>query len=140
MKTTEVGKRWLVRFEAGEKLPESLLALTTQENWNSGSISGLGGVKNVALAYYDLSARQYVPIPVEGIVELVSLVGNLARVEGKPFWHLHAAVAGPDGRVLGGHLLSLEVAITLEAWIEPSSTVVMRSRDDFSGLNLLNLR
>jgi len=41
--------------------------------------------------------------------------------------------------VRGGHLIGLEVAITLECWIERGGKVIQRKKDDYSGLNLLDL-
>lgn len=139
MRWIEDHSRLLVRFEVGEKLPDSLVDLARRLGMVSGSLSGIGGVRNVVLGYYDLQARQYVTFEVPGIVELVSLIGNVSLVSGQPFWHLHALVADREGNVKGGHLMSLEVAITVECWIERGSKMVRRNEDEFSGLNLLDL-
>jgi uncharacterized protein len=135
----QVRQRFLVRFEVGDVLPQTLVAVSQEQGWKSGSLSGIGGVQEVVLGYYDLAAREYVKIPVEGIVELVSLAGNLSSVDGAPFWHLHAAVAGRDGRLYGGHLINLRVAITLECWIDPTDLSVERKYEDACGLKLMNL-
>ena len=139
MRWTEDHSRLLVRFEVGEKLPESLVDFARRLGIVSGSLSGIGGVRNVVLAYYDLPARQYVSFEVPGIVELVSLLGNVSLVNGRPFWHLHASVADREGNLRGGHLVSLEVAITVECWIERGSKMIQRKMDEYSGLNLLDL-
>jgi len=139
MRWIEDHSRLLVRLEVGEKLPDSLVEFARRLGMVSGSLSGIGGVRNVVLSYYDLQARQYVTFEVPGIVELVSLIGNVSLVSGQPFWHLHASVADREGNVKGGHLMSLEVAITVECWIERCSKMVQRNKDEFSGLNLLDL-
>ena len=139
MKVASDGSRWLVRCEVGEILPTALTDLAAKQDWNSASLTGIGGVRHVRLAYYDLQERRYLTFDVDGIVELVSMVGNLSRLDGKPLWHVHAAVADREGNVRGGHLVSLEVAITVECWINPSSLPVNRKADDHSGLNLLDL-
>jgi hypothetical protein len=139
MRWIEEHPRLLVRFEVGEKLPENLVDLARRLGIASGSLTGIGGVRNVVLGYYDLQARQYVTFEVPGIVELVSLIGNVSLVNGQPFWHLHASVADREGNVRGGHLIGLEVAITLECWIERGGKVIQRKKDDYSGLNLLDL-
>ncbi len=54
-------------------------------------------------------------------------------------WHLHAAVADRTGALKGGHLVTLEVAVTLECWIHPADHTVTRRPDERSGLNLLHL-
>lgn len=139
MKSIETEGRWLVRFDPGEKLPDALVELARRQGWTSGALAGIGGVRNVTLAYYDLQLRQYLKFPVDGIVELVSLMGNLSVVEGVPTWHLHATVADRTGTVKGGHLVSLDVAITCECWIRPGDLTVTRRLDERSGLNLLDL-
>jgi uncharacterized protein len=139
MKVAKDGERFLVRCEVGDVLPDALVDLAVSQNWNAASLVGIGAVKKVRLAYYDLQARRYLTFDVDGIVELVSLTGNLCRLDGKPIWHLHAAVADRNGTARGGHLMSLEVAITVECWITTSSLPVVRKADDYSGLNLLDL-
>jgi predicted DNA-binding protein with PD1-like motif len=139
MKVLEDGDFFLVRFEVGEQLPEKLIELAARYGWTSGSITGLGAVKDVVLAYYDLETREYIHHPVDGIVELVSLVGNLSLIEGKPIWHMHISVADRNGNLKGGHLMKLEVAVTVECWIRRGHQLAIRRKDDFSGLNLLDL-
>jgi uncharacterized protein len=139
VKLLETADRCLVRFDPGETLPDALVALAQTQGWRAASLQGLGAVRDVTLAYYDLALRQYLKITVDGIVELVSLVGNLAYVNGAPIWHLHAAVAARAGALKGGHVVTFEVAITLECWIQPADHTVTRRLDERSGLNLLDL-
>jgi uncharacterized protein len=139
MKLVEDGRRSLVRFEVGEKLPDALVELARLRGWALASISGLGAVKDVVLGYYDLPERKYINHPVEGVVELVSMIGNLSLLDGNPLWHVHVSVADRKGNLKGGHLMALEVAVTVECWIDTSPRVVTRKRDEFTGLNLLDL-
>lgn len=134
-----IGRRCLVKGEPGDRLPDLLVTLAKQHGWASGSITGLGGVTDVHLAYFDVARKEYLPIHVAGIVELISLTGNLSTANGAPMWHLHAAVSDHHGRVTAGHLVSLEVAITLECWIEAETELVSRLKNETTGLNLLDL-
>jgi hypothetical protein len=139
LKLVRIGNRFLARGEVGDRIPDALVRLAREQSWMSGSLTGIGGVKDLQLAYFDLERREYLPIRVAGIVELVSLTGNLALVNGNPFWHLHAAVSDRNGHVFAGHLTSLEVAITVECWLDVSTTPVSRARDPETGLNLLDI-
>jgi len=139
MRIAEDDERFLIRFEVGEKLPDALVELARQRFWCSAAIMGLGAVKGVTLGYYDLENRTYIHHSVEGTVELVSLVGNLAMFNEAPVWHLHCSVADRNGDLKGGHLVSLEVAVTVECWIHVGAKPVMRRLDEHSGLNLLDL-
>lgn len=134
-----IGRRCLVKGEPGDRLPDLLVTLAKQHGWKSGSVTGLGGVSNVHLAYFDIERKEYLPIDVAGIVELISLTGNLSTVNDAPMWHLHAAVSDREGRVTAGHLMSLEVAIALECWIEAETEPVARCKDEATGLNVLDL-
>jgi predicted DNA-binding protein with PD1-like motif len=139
MRFTEEDKRVLVRFEVGEKLPDALIELAGKRSWSSAASMGLGAVKGVTLGYYDLENRKYINHSIDGIVELVSLVGNLAMFNNAPVWHLHCSVADRNGNLKGGHLVSLEVAVTVECWIRIGDKPVMRRFDEQAGLNLLDL-
>ncbi len=139
MKHRLVGRRCLVKGEPGDRLPDLLVALAKQYGWKSGSVAGLGGVTDVRLAYFDVVRKEYLPIDVPGIVELISLTGNLSTINDAPMWHLHAAVSDRDGRMTAGHLVSLVVAVTLECWIEAEMEPVTRRKDEATGLNLLDL-
>jgi predicted DNA-binding protein with PD1-like motif len=48
-------------------------------------------------------------------------------------------VADKSGNLKGGHLVTLEVAVTVECWIHPGVKPVARCYDETAGLNLLDL-
>ncbi len=140
MQVQAIGARYLVRLDRGESYPDSLVELARQLEWKSGSISAIGGVESVELAYYDLAERLYLSIPVSGMVELVSMTGNLSTLDESPLWHCHAVVGNRDGSLRGGHLSRFIVALTVECWIEAGLDVAKRELDDDLGLNLLSLK
>lgn len=136
----QIDEAYLVRFHRGEVLPDALVSLAEELDWKSGAFSAIGAVENLTLGYFDLDHKIYVKFPVEGVSEVLALNGNLSILNDKPFWHLHAIVGDHNGNVRGGHLIHLEVAITLECWIWPSQTLVERVPDPLTGLNLLKLK
>lgn len=128
----------LFRLATGSQLPDALVELAATQNWISAVCSGIGGVSEVKLAYYDLPTQSYLAFDVDGIVELVSLTGNLTELDGKHFWHLHAVVADRNGRTYGGHLISCTVALTVEVAVWPMQKVYTRTLEASTGLRLLN--
>lgn len=128
----------LHRLPTGSHIPDALVELALARKWQSAVCSGIGGVSEVELAYYDIEKREYLTIKVNGIVELVSLSGNLTGAEGEPFWHLHAVVADRAGRTFGGHLLSCKVALTVELAVWPMDRQRLRNFDESLGLRLLS--
>ena len=114
--------------------------LAVQRGWKSAVCSAIGGVSDVRLAYYDLEKKEYLPFEIEGIVELVSLSGNLTGQTGDPFWHLHAVVADRGGKTYGGHLMECKVALTVELAVWPMNELRTRTFDESLGLRLLSDR
>lgn len=129
----------LVRLSVGERMPEALVEFAHREGWTSGHVHGIGGVEDVELAYFDRASREYQRKKFDGVYELLSCTGNLAVVDGEPFWHLHAIIGDADFRVFGGHLVGLTIAVTGEFWLTRGSGVVGRSLDERTGLKLLDL-
>lgn len=128
----------LIRLPTNSQLPEVLVELAIEQKWNSAICSGIGGVSDVKLAYYDLQKKEYLEFDVDGILELVSLNGNLTTLEEKPFWHLHAIVADNTGKTSGGHLMSCRVALTIELAVWPNDKIYTRKMEESTGLRLLN--
>ncbi len=128
----------LIRLKRGAEVPEVLVSLARERGWKSAVCSGIGGVSNVRLAYYDLEQKAYLPFSVDGIVELVSLNGNLTGPPGEPFWHLHAIVADRAGKTFGGHLQSCTVALTIELAVWTINEYRTRTFDEETGLRFLS--
>jgi predicted DNA-binding protein with PD1-like motif len=128
----------LHRLPTGSRLPEAMLDLARSRKWPSAVCSGIGGVSEVELAYYDLEQKEYQTFKVDGIVELVSLSGNLTGPKDEPFWHLHAIVADRKGKTYGGHLMSCKVALTVELAVWPMDAYRTRKFDESMGLRLLS--
>ncbi|MBK6910021.1 MAG: DNA-binding protein [bacterium] len=135
---SKVGPVDLHRVPTGDTLPAALYQLCAQHGWPSAVCTGIGGVADVVLAYYDLTSREYQTFAVPGIVELVALNGNLTSRNGDPFWHLHAVVADATGRTWGGHLMSCTVALTIELAVWPIARVRTRTAHEPLGLYLLD--
>ncbi|MBK6766944.1 MAG: DUF296 domain-containing protein [bacterium] len=127
----------LYRLPTGSRVPDALVDLALKNRWRSAVCTGIGGVAEVELAYYDLASKTYKPIAVPGIVELASLHGNLTGPADESFWHLHAVVSDATGRCWAGHLNHCVVALTVEMAIWPSDRLHLRELDDVLGLRLL---
>jgi len=129
----------LHRLPTGSRVPDTLVELALEHNWRSAVCTGIGGVTDVELAYFDLATKTYQPIHVPGIIELVSLNGNLTGRDGEPFWHLHAIVSDASGKCWAGHVNHFVVALTVELAVWPSDQTYLREFDETLGLRLLKL-
>jgi predicted DNA-binding protein with PD1-like motif len=139
MKSTEIQSGYLLRFEKGEELVEQLTKFVDNKNVQAGWLTGLGGVLNVRLGYYHLKRKKYVFRHVKDVVELVSLVGNIASYEGEPALHLHGVVSDRNNKAHGGHIKELIVGGTLEIKLDTIDATLDRKLDDEIGLPLLDL-
>ncbi len=139
MKTLTFSSGILIKLERGEEVTAALQGFLAENQIAAGTITGLGGVSNAELGFYDLASRIYQRTTIAGNLELVSYQGNITVVDGAPFIHAHALVSGPDYRPYAGHFFSAVVAITGEFVLRPGDWSVARLLDEATGLKLMDL-
>jgi predicted DNA-binding protein with PD1-like motif len=139
MKVQKFADGYLVRLERGEEVTEALTSFLKENKIHAGTVSGLGGIADAELGFYDLPSKTYLHQTFPGNLELIHYMGNITLVDGDPFIHAHAVVSGPDYTAKSGHFFSAKVAITGEFVIRPADYMVSRALDDFTGLKLMNI-
>jgi len=117
MQAVHDGTRWMLRLDEGQDLFDTLSAFAERENVRAAAVVfGIGMFRRATFGYWD--GRQYQPHELTVPHEVVALHGTIARAEGGPSVHLHGAVAGPDHRLVGGHLMRATVGILQEVLID----------------------
>lgn len=114
MITREIGGTIFALFEDGEDVMESFQKLATQHKIKTAVIlSGIGMVREAKLGTFVKkdSNWEYEWGNIAEPCELVSASGNIMQQEGKTVVHIHAAIAGRDHIVHGGHLGGATVCI-----------------------------
>ncbi len=142
MEYRRMGDRIVARLAMGEEIIESLRRLARTERIPSGSLAGLGAVRDVTLALYDLPSRSYKTRRFTEDLELVSMTGNLSWLgggDGEPVIHAHGVVSREDATTLGGHIMSATVSVTVEAMVTVYPDRIVREPDETVGLKLLAL-
>lgn len=123
-----------VRLHPGDVLPDALLDLAQQTDLKTAVIvSGVGMLRDVVLSYFAGKGRyesREFPEP----MELVSLSGNISLQEDGHIVHAHAALAGPDHNLVGGHLTRGIVAVTNEIVLTRLPMRVHRALEPETGL------
>jgi uncharacterized protein len=104
----------VVVCDKGEEAVETIGRALAIEGVRSAQVTAVGGVSAGEVGYFDRDRREYLPIPIGGQVEVLSLLGDVAERDGEPALHVHTALGRSDGSTLGGHLLRGEVWPTLE--------------------------
>jgi hypothetical protein len=95
--------------------------------------------KNVTLGYFDLNKKTYLQKSFPGSYEVIALNGNISMTEENPFFHIHVALSDPNMQVVGGHLISGKVAVTLEIYLKEFDMILHRKPDPLTGLKLWDL-
>jgi uncharacterized protein len=137
MKSIKVNDGYLVRCDIGDEIISSLKDFAAQNKIYSGTIIGIGSIKDPELGYYDIEKKEYIRRQFEGDYELLSLAGNFARLGDEIVLHGHVSLSDAQFRVIGGHLFKANVAVTTEFYIRPGGIELNRGHDDQTGLNLL---
>jgi predicted DNA-binding protein with PD1-like motif len=125
-------------YETGDDILPPLEAFAEAQGMTAAHFTGIGALERVTLGYFDWQAKDYLAMPLDEQVEVVSLIGDIARADGKPKVHAHIVVARRDGSAHGGHLLGGRVRPTLELILEESPAWLARRHDPRSGLALID--
>lgn len=131
-------RTYAVVLEAGDEVMEALQRFAVQESLNASRISAIGAFERAELGYFEIDRKDYLRIPVEAQVEVLSLAGDVALDGGKPKLHLHAVLGRRDGSTVGGHLLSGVVRPTLEVLVTESPGYLRKTWDARFGLALID--
>jgi predicted DNA-binding protein with PD1-like motif len=131
---------YVIRIEKDEEVFPTLIAFCEAHAISNAHFSGIGAAKEISCGYYALEEKKYYFTSYMDIVEVVSLTGNVALKEGKPFIHMHGLFTDRENKAFGGHIEKMTSGIVLEVVLEPLSSAVERVLDEETGLFLLNCR
>ena len=139
MQTVRDGATWFLRLDDGQDLFEALTAFASREQVGAAAVEfGIGMFRRATIGYWDGS--RYLPSELTTPHEVVGLHGTIARADGRPSVHLHAALAGPDHSLVGGHLMQATVGALQELLVRtfPGQTWGRPLVESF-GLRMLDL-
>ena len=101
-------------------------------------VTAVGGFSRVTLGYFDRAKKQYLPIPIDEQVEVLSLLGDIAQEGETRVLHVHCVVGLRDGTTRGGHLLGAKVWPTLEVIVTEWPEYLQKRKDPSIGLALID--
>jgi uncharacterized protein len=126
-------------LERGEELLEGVTRFATETGVRAAVFTGIGTVERLTLGFYDLADQRYERRTWPEELEVVSLTGNLAEVDGGPYPHIHGVFCGRDFAAVGGHIFEAVVSIGLELGVMTAPEAMRRSPVEFCELKLLAL-
>ena len=111
-------------MDRGDEIISNLLEIYRKESIPSAVFSGIGGCQIAELQVFIPETGSFETERLEGMLELVSLNGNVVRdCDGQLFHHTHALFSfKKDGQhgMAGGHLKSTTVLYTAEIELRPT--------------------
>ncbi len=131
---------YLLRLELGEDVHDILHRFAEKELITTATLTGLGAMNYAKIAHYPLSEKRYNAQEFTGEFEVANLMGNISRVGGKPFAHIHVTLGRADYSLFGGHLMQGTVSPTLEIHLHRFPFDTRRLPDEETGLKLLELK
>jgi predicted DNA-binding protein with PD1-like motif len=127
----------LLRFDKGENVLERLSDFFHEEQLTAALFTAIGAAAEVTLAYYDLVEKAYVDHELKEDLEIVSVTGNIGRMNEKPIIHAHGIFADRELQTYGGHIKKLIVSATCEVTLTILEGEIVRAHDEKTGLNLI---
>ena len=137
MEYKKFGNTYVIRLDPGEEIVEKIVWLAAVEGIRLGKLTGLGAVDNVTLKSFQPETKQYYAHMYHTDLEIVSLIGSITTLNGRPYPHMHMSVADSVGHVYGGHLNKAVVSASCEIFLDVVNGVVERKPNPKIGLNTM---
>src|SRR5262245_317814 len=132
-------RTFAVIFEKGDEVMTGLTTFARERRLTACRCTAIGAFSDLTVGFFDWEKKDYVNIPINEQVEVLSLVGDIALKDGQPTVHAHVVVGKSDGTAHGGHLIEGHVRPTLEVILVESPTFLQRTHDEESGLALIDI-
>ncbi len=136
MEAKASGNHWIVRIDKGEEIVATLEQFCRQKGIRLGTVSGIGATDHATIGLFRTRTKEYVRKEVTGDHEITSLTGNISRMEGEVYLHLHISLSDANYHTFGGHLNSAVVSATCEIVVRALDGEVDREFSEEIGLNL----
>lgn len=145
MEYRKYGEAVYIRLDRGNEILGCVLEACKAEGILSATFSGIGGCSEAQIQTFIPEANAFETRTLRGMLELVSLTGNVFTDEGDGYHqHVHAVFAYKDGeqhRVAAGHIKSITVLYTAEIELRPVVGGTIRMKyDPETGTGFWNLK
>ena len=126
------GETYYIRLDRGDEVVASILDVCRREDIASATFCGIGGCSDAEIQVFVPEKGAFETERVTGLLELVSLTGNVIRAaDGAREYHAHALFAYRESgaaKIAAGHLKSTAVLYTAEIELRPVVGGVIASR------------
>ncbi len=136
MEARAFGDHWVIRLDKGEEILETLKGFAADKGIRLGTIRGIGAVNKATIGVFLTGSKEYLRREVAGDHEITSLEGNISRMDGEVYLHVHANLADVRNNTIGGHLNAAVVSATCEVVVQILDGEMEREFNEEVGLNL----
>jgi len=136
MEAKASGKHWIIRIDKGEEIVSTLERFCREKEIRLGTVSGIGATDNATIGLFKTRTKEYVRKELAGDHEITSLTGNISRMAGEVYLHLHVNLSDGNYHTFGGHLNSAVVSATCEVVVRELDGEMDREFSQEIGLNL----
>lgn len=143
MECKKMGDEIYLRIDKGEKVMETIKAVCKKEKVGGGHFQGIGACGSATLSTYLPAAKNFLEHTFTGMLEMVSLMGNISAAGSELFLHSHAVFSylnvTQELTVAAGHLKEAEISYTGEIVITPTDQAIDRKTDPQTGIGIWKL-
>jgi len=131
-------KTYAVIFYKGDEAFSGLTDFAREYHVTAAHFTAIGALSSARLAWFNPARKQYKVIPIDGQVEVVSMIGDIGLYKAKPSVHTHMVVVQSDGTTRGGHVLEAHVNPTLEVMVTVEPNTMYKRLDEATDLTLFD--
>ena len=131
-------RTYAIIFGKYDEFMAGLTEFAVNHKLKASHFTAIGAFHEALFGWFDGEKNAYKKIPISQQVEVVSLVGDIGLVNGKPVVHAHGVVGLEDGTTRGGHIISATVWPTLELFLTDEPSSLMKEEDSATGLYLFH--
>jgi uncharacterized protein len=122
-----------LRVDPNEEVMETIKKVCVKENISTAQFQGIGACRNVVLSTYCPETMDFIEHPYAGMLEMVSLMGNVTKKNAEEIWlHAHAVFSylndSKEISTTAGHVIKAVINYTGEIVIRiVPETIWLRS-------------
>ena len=127
----------VLRVDKGEDIVAKIKELCKIEKISLGSVVGIGATEETEIGIFNIATKQYFSKTITGLYEISNLTGNISKMNGETYLHLHITIGDvKKNEVYAGHLNRAVVGATSEIVVTIIDGEVDRQKEENLGLNL----
>jgi uncharacterized protein len=130
-------RTFAVVMDKGDEAVTELSRFARDNALTGATLTAIGACREAMLGFFDRETMSYADIPVTAQAEVLSMIGDIATMDGEPAVHAHAVFGFRNGSTMGGHVRRAVIWPTLEVVVTESPTHLRKRVDKETGLALI---